>query len=51
MLEYEKKMEAIRLIAQTLNTMPLYELSDELFEMAVAKDETLIRNGADDEDV
>jgi hypothetical protein len=36
MYEYEKKMNAIRLIADTLNPIPLRELAKELEQMAEA---------------
>ena len=38
MMEYEKKMEAIKLIAETLNPIPLRELANQLNEMARQKD-------------
>jgi hypothetical protein len=37
MHEYEKKMEAIRLIADGLNPLPLMELARELADMAHEK--------------
>jgi hypothetical protein len=44
MHEYEKKMEAIRLIADGLNPLPLMELARELSDMAEKKSQAeLIR--------
>jgi hypothetical protein len=38
MMNYEKKMQAITLIAETLNPIPLRELINTLNEMAQQKD-------------